>query len=119
MIAKPPLVEMSPDLRMLTTMKVSAGTLCVTAPATVPQAKAPNRFSVHRFATIRRRRLASVFRFSVSSRMPTKKSPSPPSIPPTSSITAFAAPFEPGYRNSDEFPEPAGAFMQARSRKGA
>ena len=48
MMAKAPLVEMSPALNTLTTMKVRADMLWVMAAAAVPQANPASRFPVHR-----------------------------------------------------------------------
>ena len=54
-MAKAPLVEIRPDLNMLTTMKVNADELCVMAPENIPQAHPENLFPVHRFAIMRSR----------------------------------------------------------------
>ena len=86
MTAKLPLVEMSPDLRILTTMKVRADMLWVMTAATVPQANAAIWLPVHRLAITRIRRVANALRFSVRSHIPTKNIPRPPTIPPISSI---------------------------------
>ena len=99
-MANAPRVETKLDLNILTTMKVSTAVLCVTAPAIVPQANAVNRLPVHRFATTRRRRLASVFKFSARNHIPAKKSPSPPAIPPKISIMELCnAPLLPGHHS--------------------
>ena len=84
-MAKAPRVEMSRDFAMLTTMKVSADMLWVVTPASAPMPNAATRLSVHRLAMRRRRRPASALRFSVRSHIPTKKSPTPPIIPPNRS----------------------------------
>ena len=84
--ASAPWVVMSPERRMLTTTKVSADMLWMTAPARAPQTRAENRCPVHRSAFLRSRRVASAFRFSVRSHIPTMKRPSPPATPAKSSF---------------------------------
>ena len=81
-------VVTSPERRMPMTMKVIAVMLWVIAPATAPQARAENRFPVHRPAALRSRRVASAFTFSVRIHIPTMKRPRPPAIPATSSFTS-------------------------------
>ena len=76
-IASAPLMVVSRERRMLTTMKVSAVMLWVMPPPIVPQRSAANRFPVQRWAIWRSRRLASFLRFSVRSHIPTMNRPSP------------------------------------------
>ena len=81
-----PWVIISPERRMLTTMKVIADMLWVTPPASAPQSSAENRLPVHRLAVLRSCRLANSFRFSVRSHIPTTNRPSPPVTPAKSSL---------------------------------
>ena len=81
-----PWVVISPERRMLTTMKVIADMLWVMPPASAPQSSAENRLPVHRLAVLRSCRLANNFRFSVRSHIPTTNRPSPPVTPAKSSL---------------------------------
>ena len=81
------LTDRSPDCVMPTRMNINAVVFCVMPPTSVPHANAVNGSPVHRATSMRIRRLASVFRFSVRSHIPTKNIPSPPTMPPSISLT--------------------------------
>ena len=71
---------MSPERRVLTTMKVSADMFCVMAPPRTPHKSVAAGCEVHRVATLRSGQLAKLLRFSVRSHIPAANSPRPPAM---------------------------------------